>query len=85
MPIGLNLAKAKEIHKDKIRVARVPLLEQLDVEFVRALEQGADTAPIAKQKQALRDATNSSKISRAKTPEQLKAAWDTDLLGPSVY
>jgi hypothetical protein len=28
MPIGFNLDKAKEIHKDKIRAVRNPLLEK---------------------------------------------------------
>jgi hypothetical protein len=85
MPIGLNLAKAQEIHKDNIRAARQPLLEKLDVEFVRTLEKAADTAPIAEQKQALRDATAAPEIAAAQSAEDLKAAWDADLLGPSPY
>lgn len=85
MPIGLNLAKAKEIHKDNIRAARQPLLEKLDVEFVRTLEQGKDTAPIAEQKQALRDATAAPEIAAASSADDLKAAWDADLLGPAPY
>ena len=85
MPIGLNLAKAKEIHKDNIRAARQPLLEKLDVEFVRTLEQGKDTTPIAEQKQALRDATAAAEIAAASSADELKAAWDADLLGPAPY
>lgn len=85
MPIGLNLAKAKEIHKDNIRAARQPLLEKLDVDFVRTLEQGKDTAPIAEQKQALRDATAAPEIEAASSAEELKAAWDEQLLGASPY
>jgi hypothetical protein len=85
MPIGLDLAKAKEIHKDNIRAARQPLLQKLDVEFQRALEQGADTAPVAEQKQALRDATAAPAIVAAASADDLKAAWDADLLGPSPY
>lgn len=85
MPIGLNLAKAKDIHKDNIRVARQPLLEKLDVEFVRTLEQGGDTAPIAEQKQALRDATATPEIAAAASADELKAAWDETLLGPNPY
>lgn len=85
MPIGMNLAKAKEIHKDNIRAARQPLLEKLDVEFVRTLEQGKDTAPIAEQKQALRDATAASAIADANSADELKAAWDAGLLGPAPY
>lgn len=85
MPIGFNLDKAREIHRDNIRAARGPLLQQLDVEFVRALEQGADTAAIAEQKQALRDATIAPAIEAADSPEALVNAWDETLLGPSPY
>ena len=85
MPIGLNLAKAKDIHKDNIRAARKPLLEKLDVDFVRTLEQGGDTAPIAEQKQALRDATAAPEIAAAESIDELKAAWNADLLGTSPY
>ena len=85
MPININLAKAKDIHKDNIRAARQPLLQKLDVDFQRALEQGSDTAVIAAEKQALRDATAAPDIEAAATPEELKAAWDADLLGPAPY
>lgn len=85
MPIGLNLDKAKDIHKDNIRAARQPLLEKLDVDFVRTLEQGKDTAAIGEQKQALRDATAAPEIAAASSAEEIKAAWDADLLGPSPY
>jgi hypothetical protein len=40
MPIGINVDKAKEIHKDKIREVRNPLLEKKDVEYIRAQEVG---------------------------------------------
>jgi hypothetical protein len=86
--IKINLDKAKEIHKDKIREARKPLLEKLDVDFVRALELGGDTASIATQKQALRDVTNivtEAEISGTTVDEittELKAIWNEDLLGP---
>jgi hypothetical protein len=82
MPIGVNLDKAKEIHKDYLRAARQPLLEKLDVDFVRALEQGQDTATIADQKQQLRDVTKDPAITAAETVEELKAAWP-GILGPN--
>lgn len=82
MPIGIDLDKAKDIHKDYIRAARQPLLEKLDVDFVRALEQGQDTAPIADQKQVLRDVTKDPAIEAAATVEELKAAWP-GVLGPN--
>jgi len=86
--IKINLDKAKEIHKDKIREARKPLLEKLDVDFVRALELGGDTASIAAQKQALRDVTNivtEAEITGTTVDEittELKAIWNESLLGP---
>jgi hypothetical protein len=85
MPISLNLAKAKEIHKNNIRAARQPLLQSLDVDFQRALEQGGDTAAIVAQKQALRDAPANPAIDAAASADEIKAAWDADLLGPAPY
>jgi flagellar basal body rod protein FlgB len=85
MPIGLDLSKAKDIHRDNIRAARLPLLQAKDLEFQRALESGADTAAIVTAKQALRDAPAAAAIDAASTADELKAAWDTDLLGDSPY
>lgn len=82
MSIKVNMTKAVEIHKDLLRSARQPLLEQLDVDFVRALEQGQDTAPIAEQKQQLRDVTSDPAIAAASTVDELKQVWP-DVLGPS--
>ena len=87
--IKINLDKAKEIQKGKMRVVRKPLLEKLDVDFVRALELGGDTASIAAQKQALRDITNivtEAEITGTTVDEvtaELKAIWDESLLGPN--
>ena len=60
MPIGINVDKAKQIHKDKIREVRNPLLEQKDVEFMKALEVGdsAKVAEVTTEKQVLRDVTS---------------------------
>lgn len=86
--IKINVDKAKEIQKDKIREVRKPLLEKLDVEFVRSLELGGDTSTIAAQKQALRDATNlvtEAEITGTTVDEvttELKEIWDESLLGP---
>ena len=86
--IKINVDKAKEIQKDKLREVRKPLLEKLDVDFVRALELGGDTASIAAQKQALRDVTNivtEAEITGTTVDEvttELKAIWDEELLGP---
>jgi hypothetical protein len=50
--------RAKAIHAANLRRARKPLLEALDVEFMRAQEQGLPTGAIVARKQALRDVTN---------------------------
>ena len=87
--IKINLDKAKEIQKDRMRVVRKPLLEKLDVDFVRALETGGDTTSITAQKQALRDVTNivtGAEIIGTTVEEvttELKQIWDEDLLGPN--
>ena len=72
MKIQVNINKAKEITKDKLRAERKPLLESLDVDFQRALETGADTSDIVAKKQALRDAP--ATVDSMTTVEELKAA-----------
>ena len=85
MPIGLDLTKAKDIHRGNVRAARLPLLQAKDLEFQRAQETSADTAAIVTAKQALRDAPAAAAINDASTADELKAAWDTSLLGNSPY
>jgi len=72
MKIQVNIAKAKDITKDKLREERKPLLKKLDVDFQRALETGADTTDIIAKKQALRDATK--QVNTMNTVEELKLA-----------
>jgi len=59
MNIAINIEKAKDIWRDKWREARRPLLEQLDVQFMRSVEaqDTAEQARIAGLKQQLRDVT----------------------------
>jgi len=83
--ISEDMDKAKEIFKDKIREVRKPLLEAKDVELMKALEEGNSTTAIASAKNALRDATDASAIADASTIDELKAAWDSDILGASPY
>ena len=85
MGFGNDMAKAREIHKNKIRVARKPLLEALDIEFQKAQETGASTTDILAKKQALRDAPADSGIAAASDADTLKAQWKTDILGTSPY
>ena len=85
MGFGIDMAKAKEIHKTNIRKARVPKLAELDVEFQRALETSSSTTDIIAKKQALRDAPAAVGISSATTTDELKAQWNTSILGTSPY
>jgi len=55
--ITINISKAKEITKNRLRTEREPLLAAQDVAFQRALETGADTTAIVAEKQRLRDIT----------------------------
>lgn len=70
--INVNMTKAKDIWRDKIREERADKLATLDVQFTRALESGADTTDIVTKKQALRDAPADERITNATTPEELK-------------
>ena len=82
-----DLAKSKELFKDKIREVRKPLLDAEDVVYMKALEADdadAKNASVNKKK-ALRDAPAAKAITDADTIAKLKAAWDTSVLGDSPY
>lgn len=66
-----DVQKAREVAKDILRAQRAPLLEALDVAFMRAIEQGVDATPIAAEKQRLRDITQEP--DKASTIEELRA------------
>ena len=71
MAIIVDINKAKDITKDRLRAERKPLLEAQDVAFQRALESGADTSAIVAEKQRLRDITKL--VDDVNTIEELKA------------
>jgi hypothetical protein len=68
--IVINVDKAKEITKERLRAERAPLLQAQDVAFQRALEEGADTTAIVAEKQRLRDITELA--DQATTLDELK-------------
>ena len=72
MGIKIDIAKAKDITKDRLRAERKPLLEAQDVLFIKAQETGADTSAIVAEKQRLRDITNT--VDSMTTVEELKGA-----------
>lgn len=53
--VTVNFDKAKTVTADRLRQERLSKLQDLDVQFQRALETGADTTDIVAQKQLLRD------------------------------
>lgn len=79
--IGIDMAAAREIHKEKLRQLRAPKLAALDIEYQRADENGdaVKKADIAAQKRALRDVTRLPEIDAAQTPEELKAVMPESL------
>ena len=78
MAIYIDIPKAKDIWKDKIRKARKPALEKLDVDYMRANEAGTDTTTIVADKQTLRDLP--TQVDTATTTDEIKAVWN-DMLG----
>ena len=79
--IEVDMAKARDIHKDNLRAERKPRLEALDVDYMKALEAGSGADAIAAQKATLRDITSDSRIAAASTPDALKALDLATLLG----
>jgi len=85
--INVNMQKARDIHRDRIRQARTKLFEVTDLAFMKAIETGDDLAKAqaVAVKQLLRDAPAAPEIDAASNPEELKAAWNNSLLGESPY
>ena len=71
MSITINLDKAKDITKERLRIERKPLLEAQDIKFMQAQESGSDTKAIVAEKQRLRDITKS--VDFCTTTDELKA------------
>ena len=68
--IKIDIQKAKDITKDRLRVERKPLLEALDVEVMKNITDAVKLAKIEAEKQLLRDITNV--VDGLKTVEELK-------------
>jgi len=72
MGIVVNVDKAKDITKDRLRQEREPLLATLDIQYMQAQEVGSDTSAIVAKKQQLRDAP--AQVDSMTTVDELKAA-----------
>lgn len=73
--ITIDMSKARDIHRERMRQDRAPKLAALDIAFQRAVEAGESTAVVVTQKRALRDVTADPAIDAAQSPEALKAVW----------
>ena len=71
MVINVDISKAKNIHKNELRIKRREKFEALDVLYMKALEASEDTTSIKNKKQQLRDATKA--VDDKDTLEQIKA------------
>lgn len=71
--VAVDMPKARDIHRDRLRALRAPLFAGLDIEYQRADEAGDKVAKseIAAKKKALRDVTVDPAIEAAKTPDEL--------------
>lgn len=80
--VAVNMPKARNLKRDMIRVERAAELERLDVEFMRALENGnaGEQNRIKAEKQRYRDVPANPKIEQAATPDALKALTLADLI-----
>lgn len=66
-----DIERAREITKDKLRLERAPLFQELDVQFYKAMERGEDTTPIVAEKNRLRNIT--AAVDNETSLENLKA------------
>jgi hypothetical protein len=80
--LQLDIDKAREIRIDKLRAERLPLFQELDVMFMRALESGDVhlQQDIIKRKVALRDVTKSPRIFSLESLSDFKSITINDLL-----
>lgn len=71
--IIINMDKAKDIWRNKIRFDRISILEKLDIAYLRSLETNNiyEQQTIIAKKQKLRDAPTDPRIDNATKPEEL--------------
>jgi hypothetical protein len=79
-----NKVKAVADFEKKIRVRRIPMLQQLDVEFLKYLEKNNDVVKknkIISDKDILRKLPESFDYTNINTPIELKSLWPINILG----
>ena len=80
--IKINLDKAKDIQKDRLRAERTKAFEQLDRDFMLAIAKGDNTLAmeIEAQRVKLRDVTTHETLMNAMTVDELKACTLEELI-----
>jgi len=75
LSIVIDMEKARDIHRVNLRRLRIPLFQELDVQYMRALEMNdvQEMQRVVIQKQNLRDITKHPAISNAHSTSELKA------------
>ncbi len=70
-----DMVKARDLHREKLRIERFHQLEVLDIDYMKALEttNTSEQAAIIQKKNKLRDVTVDLRIDAAKNIEELKA------------
>ena len=77
MAITIDITKAKEVWKNKIRFKRAGALKKLDLDFMKAQEAGTNTTSIVADKNTLRDLPE--QVDTATTTDEIKAVWNDKL------
>ena len=78
----IDMTHAREIHRDRLRKLRSPMLAALDIEMSRAYNRSPAIRDVIEAKrQALRDVTQDPMIDAALTPDELKYAIPDILKG----
>lgn len=79
--VQVDMVKARVLWMNKIRDSRNKELAKLDLEYIRADEEGNNQlkAQIAAKKNGLRNIPQTLDLSSVTTPEQLKQIWPEGL------
>ena len=84
--VEVDLVKARDIFRERMRSARAPLLKQLDTDYLRA-DENVDVLEkqrIASEKQTLRNITSMPEIDAVKDVTELRNVWPA-VLGENPY
>lgn len=81
--LSVDMEKARVIHMNRIRQARDLLLAKTDIEAQNALLSGEPhrIETISRKKHILRNIPQTFDLTKAGTPDELKALWPDELKG----